>query len=159
MKKCFKCLADKDFSEFYRHSKMSDGYLNKCKSCTKKDVHSHRENNLEKIQEYDRRRGLSEKHRESVRKYSQTERGRILSFEAKKRWSDENKKKRKAHQAVQTAVRNGSLVRQPCERCGTPESEAHHEDYDKVLDVMWLCPEHHAELHRTKREEERKEAA
>lgn len=45
MKKCFKCNVVKDFSEFYKHKGMSDGYLSKCKSCTKADV----KNNSDKV--------------------------------------------------------------------------------------------------------------
>lgn len=36
-KKCFKCLRDKDLSEFYKQSSMKDGHLNKCKVCTRED--------------------------------------------------------------------------------------------------------------------------
>ena len=37
-KKCFKCNIVKDLTEYYKHKKMGDGHLNKCKDCTKKDT-------------------------------------------------------------------------------------------------------------------------
>lgn len=37
-KKCFKCGKSLSLDSFYKHPKMGDGYLNKCKSCTKKDT-------------------------------------------------------------------------------------------------------------------------
>lgn len=56
---------------------------------------------------------------------------------------------RKAHLAVSQAIKSGQLQRQPCEVCGSVvQVEAHHADYDKPLDVEWLCQTHHKERHK-----------
>ena len=66
---------------------------------------------------------------------------------ATKVWRDRHPEKKAAHQAVQSAIRNGTLVRQPCVQCGSERSHAHHEDYSRPLDVTWLCHVHHMERH------------
>lgn len=52
-----------------------------------------------------------------------------------------------AHQSVQTAIRNGTLVKSVCVVCGNPKTHGHHDDYTKPLEVKWLCHAHHMELH------------
>lgn len=52
---------------------------------------------------------------------------------------------------VYLAVRDGRLVRQPCEACGDVKVEGHHEDYDKPLQVRWLCSRHHRKEHKEQR--------
>jgi ribosomal protein S27AE len=49
--------------------------------------------------------------------------------------------------AVGRALRAGKLKKLPCEKCGSMFSEAHHDDYDKPLDVRWLCRVCHEEEH------------
>lgn len=47
-------------------------------------------------------------------------------------------------QEVQTAIRNGTLIRpNRCEICPEVKIEAHHSDYSKPLEVRWLCRYHH----------------
>lgn len=53
-----------------------------------------------------------------------------------------------ARRAVLRAIRVGRLIRQPCQVCGEANSEAHHENYSKALDVVWLCRPHHMEADR-----------
>ena len=44
------------------------------------------------------------------------------------------------------AVASGKLKRKSCEECGE-KGEAHHIDYSKPLEVMWLCRKHHRQWH------------
>jgi ribosomal protein S27AE len=48
---------------------------------------------------------------------------------------------------VEKAIESGKLIRQPCERCGELKTDAHHEDYGKSLDVIWLCRSCHVKRH------------
>lgn len=56
--------------------------------------------------------------------------------------------KGKAAYAVKRALKTGGLSRQPCEVCGSDLVVAHHPDYSKPLDVLWLCHRHHLAWHR-----------
>lgn len=132
---CFKCKETKAIAEFYKHPKMSDGHLNKCKECNKADVLKHRLENIEKIRQYDRDRA---KRPERMK----------AKAEINKIWLSEDKRRKKAHSAVYSAVKSGRLIRQLCCRCGEQKTVAHHEDYDKPLDVVWLCQPCHKQRHK-----------
>jgi hypothetical protein len=57
------------------------------------------------------------------------------------------KKRKLARCSVKNNLKRGRIERQPCEICGTPNAHAHHEDYDRPLDVRWLCEMHHRQIH------------
>ena len=134
-KECFKCKTVKPIEGFYKHSKMLDGHVNKCKECNKNDVTANRNKNLERVREYDRARG------------KKPERIKLVT-EITRAWRAEDARRSVAHSRVSRAIRNGTLARQPCVKCGEVKSLAHHEDYDKPLEVMWLCQPCHKQRHK-----------
>lgn len=139
LKTCFKCGQLKPISEFYRHKAMSDGVLGKCKDCAKIDVRQHRIANPEKVREYDRKRARRPERFEA-------------RLERNAKYIAENPEKKAAHTAVSNAVRDGRIVKMPCAFCGCDTNlEAHHHDYDKPLDVTWLCRPCHRRFHALER--------
>jgi hypothetical protein len=51
----------------------------------------------------------------------------------------------KARYLVEQALKKGLLIKKSCEVCFNVKSQAHHPDYLKPLEVIWLCPKHHRE--------------
>lgn len=68
---------------------------------------------------------------------------------ARKRLSPERVLQYKARTAVGNALRSDKLVKPDvCEWCdSTIKIEAHHEDYSKLLEVIWLCQQCHLKHH------------
>lgn len=135
-KKCFKCKRIKDIELFYKHPQMGDGYLGKCKNCTKKDGKK-RWNDpdaRERIREYDRLRFKDPKRRKKMSEYRiKSKLKRVGSWRTRYKLAN--------------AVRSGKVEKKPCEICGNAKSQGHHEDYRKPLCVRWLCFRHHREAH------------
>lgn len=149
MKECRSCGELKELSEYYKHPQMADGHLNFCKPCKRKDALDVRNRNLEYYRQYDKSRMYDPARVAAREVYAKSEAGILSATAAKKRFSERNPIARKCTAAVGRAVRDGRLVRQPCEVCGATEKvQAHHDDYSKPLDVRWLCPKHHAEWHK-----------
>ena len=44
-------------------------------------------------------------------------------------------------------IEKGELKRLPCAVCGKQKVIAHHEDYSRPTDILWLCEKHHKKYH------------
>ena len=164
MKPCIKCGELKELSEFYKHSAMSDGRLGKCKECCKKDNTANRRLKHDYYAAYDKQRANLPHRKKAVEEYHKNNPDKVKAI--KDRWAKNNKDKIAAstsryrskykHKAIahgrtNYAVSAGKITKKPCALCGNEKVQAHHEDYNKPLEVIWLCPSCHAKLHKYKR--------
>ena len=122
---CSSCRQEKELSEFYK-IKSKRGYSHACKVCM-------REQNRKRSQlpEAKLKRCISQK-----------------KYRKRKQNDAEWRRQQAARDMVSAAVQGGFLTRQHCEVCGEKKSYGHHDDYDKPLEVRWLCGLHHAEAHK-----------
>jgi hypothetical protein len=134
-KTCFKCGEIQPIESFYKHPMMADGHLGKCKTCTKKDVRAYYRANPQGHRAYEKRR-------------EQTPERKAQKIEAQRRHRAKHSVQSKARSITQHALNAGLLVPAPCVGCATTERiEAHHEDYYKPLEVVWLCFSCHRKKH------------
>jgi hypothetical protein len=150
MKKCFKCGNVFPVDFFYVHKKMADGRLNKCKNCCKKDVSKNYKQKKEYYKEYEKKRANLPHRVEARKDYAKTESYKISHAKSLKKHKELHPKKYKARTMVGNALKYGFLMRKnECENCGsTKKIEAHHDDYNKPLDVRWLCNLCHSTWHK-----------
>lgn len=123
---CPKCEIDKPSDGFYASVKV-------CKECHKASVRARARSN-EAVREYDRKR-------------AKTPKRRAKNAANSKRWRQKNPQAYRAQTAVSNAVRDGRLAKLNCEFCGSDQVHAHHKDYSRPLDVIWLCAKCHHRLH------------
>lgn len=124
---CKSCNGNFDASAFYASNK------SRCKTCIKAAVTANRLEKIDYYRSYDRMRA-SQPHRVEKTK-------RVVNA-----WKLKHPKRRAAQVALGNALRDGRVEKFPCMVCGE-KSEAHHPDYDRPLDVVWLCPPHHKQAH------------
>lgn len=75
--------------------------------------------------------------------------GYSVSSKKKYQWLKKNHPlKKRAREIVKYAIQTGALIKLPCVKCGDLISHAHHEDYSKPLEVIFLCRKHHREHHK-----------
>jgi hypothetical protein len=139
-KKCSKCNQQKEKSEFYKNSGTSDGLGSWCKDCER----SRDRKTYTKIYR------KTEGYHQAKEKYRNSPKYKNGLREREKRYRSHNLEKRRAQESVKAAKKAGRLVAprfcQICKHEGI--LFAHHSDYSRPLDVLWVCPLCHAKIHR-----------
>ena len=125
-KRCRSCRQDRAAEDFPMRGKRDRNRRPVCRECMRTAARQRRERRRPELQAYDRRRHQEPARREAHRDYVATYRAR-------------HPERHEARRAVSRAVRKGTLVRQPCEACGNPLTQAHHDDYSAPLAVRWLA--------------------
>lgn len=141
IKRCNCCQHDKVLADFPRNKNMADGYLNTCKTCRQRQCAQWRRENPSRTKEYDRNRAATAERRRQVQA-------------ARDRWAQRYPERKAAEAVVTDAIRKGQLT--PWPACATPGCdngplEAHHCDYTRPLDVVWLCQCCHKQAHQLAR--------
>ncbi len=169
MKKCTKCMTEKPFEEFRKSARYKDGYYSRCKICMqeyekenldqdrKRDSRKkYRENNRERIRQQDKEAYQDDpekfraKARISQKKYFQTDKGRQKYKQQSQKLREKHPEKARARSLLSNAVCDGKIIRpSKCSLCGCDKGiiEAHHPDYSKPLDVIWVCKICHFMVH------------
>lgn len=159
MKACTKCKKEKSAEFFSKNKRVKDGLYSQCKECCNASQREYRKTS--KFKDSQRKYRESGRSREVQRRYNKTDNGKTVKKEylnshngmanVKKhsdKYKSNNPEKLKARGALNRAVLKGKLIRLPCQKCGSINNiEAHHTDYSKSLEVIWLCDKHHKELH------------
>ncbi len=82
-KLCKGCGVEKSLAEFYKHTGMADGHLNKCKVCVRARTKQYRQERSEQYAQYEQvranlphrveaRRKYQEEHREEISEYKKS---------------------------------------------------------------------------------------
>ena len=143
VKVCTGCGKAKPVTEFY----WSRGSPRpRCKVCFNAESKSLEYYYANKEECQAKHREWAEKNRGRCRKYGRDHYRRTRAVRLRYRHENRDPQKERAHDAVRRALRNGTLVRRPCQGCGGM-AESHHKDYSKPLEVTWLCSSCHKRLH------------
>lgn len=126
--KCGRCQRTMPVDRFWRDRDKRSGYKSHCKEC------------CDAVRD-------PVKHAQKQARYAQRHPDRIAKRAVIKR--RQTPEKHQARTAVSRAIGAGILIRpDACERCHSAVTvEAHHEDYTRVLDVVWLCQRCHLNIH------------
>ncbi len=86
-----------------------------------------------------------EKRRLYEREYYKRHHPECIAYHRK--WRTRHKKESNVHNMIWRKVKAGKILKKHCVICRNKIAEAHHQDYNKPLEIIWLCASCHKKLH------------
>jgi len=151
MKVCRRCKIAHPSEAFAETHKSHDGLAWLCRDCTRLRAKEYRAAKGERARSEDRARHVRDRDKRNAA---------LRDLRARRPDPAANRQQKAkrlartggASRAVESALRGGLLDRGPCESAAgggcRGRIEGHHDDYNKPLDVRWLCVQHHNDWHR-----------
>ena len=175
-KRCPKCGEVKPVSEFYKAAGKVDGYATHYKDCVRSSTAEYRKKIADRdfadIQVTGKKRccmcgqnlpvsefnycrgtvgGLTSHCRECGKEYKRQHYEQYYGdyYNRTRQYRREHPERYRAYSIVQEAIKNGELTRpDTCSSCGNSGYiVAHHDDYNRALDVVWICLSCDRQLH------------
>ena len=125
-------------NRFYKDKRQKSGLKSQCKKC-------HSKTNIQTRDKINSRRI----NREYMRRARKANLEKFRTRDRLRPRLAENSPARQAYRKLHTALKKG-IIKKPmrCESCNRKHKlTAHHEDYNKPLDVIWACYECHGQIH------------
>jgi len=153
---CTVCKIEKSYDCFYKSKKGKNGHAEQCKVCRlAKDREYYKKSPEIVLAKHERwAKRNPEKILKNQRAYYERNKEKILDkirvSRKKNGYANTKAYRKRNREKIELAIKFRQLIRPiSCEKCKnncTPQ--AHHHDYTKPLDVVWLCRKCHAEEHR-----------
>lgn len=140
-KVCTQCKEPKSFDNYFKDLRGRFGLVAICKVCRSASASKYNLDHREELVSvrYEQR----QRHKERIRAYKKSPKGKAVA----KRTVAKNlnaEKSRKYYMKRKYKL----VIPDHCQRCEeTANLEAHHEDYNKPMDVIYLCKRCHTDEH------------
>ena len=144
LKRCTKCGRELPLSEFNKNRNTKDGLQCVCRAC---------------FSAYNKRRYAANKEKFKADIYAYKKANPLSVYKSRLKVCETHPSKVNARRVVEAGIAAGVLVRPDhCTGCGCSNTEhrieAHHYDYTRPAEVIWLCTPCHRALDKKRRERE-----
>lgn len=174
MKKCTRCEAEKELTEFHKRKDRASGVNTICKGCLnsrrkqliapkkgevnrkqREGYKKNREDRLKWMNEYWKNLPEEEKNRRREIKRIQFKTSQEQKANKKKYLKEVyDQEKLKANRELNEALRRDKIQKPDyCQICNEKKRlDGHHSDYSKPLQVLWVCRKCHSAIHKQLKE-------